>query len=169
MQAGMMTNAKDLAAAYHYRAQRMRTTMRESNKHNARMLKRKAREYSGLTCHSLADLRRMGHPYATRAPNPPHPAYMIHIQSGGFRAKWYARTRVRGDDYILEFGNASGELAEWLERGTTKMIPRPIMATIIRETQDEMQMTHRRAYRAALGLHGAAARSRTRKYLSGLQ
>lgn len=165
----METNAVQMAREQHWRANRLRVTLRESNQHNARALKRKAREYSGLRCHSLADLAAMGHPYSRKYPRPPHPSHLIHVQSGGFIAKWFARTKVVGDDYRLEFGNASGALAGWLEHGTRKMIPRPIMRVIIQEMRYELQVNNRRAYRSALGLHGAAARSRTRKFLAGLQ
>lgn len=163
----MTTNAREMGAKQHWRIARLRTTLRESNKYNARLLKKRAREYSNLRCHSLADLRRMGHPYATRDPAPPHWPY-IHTQSGKFLAKWYSRTSARGNDFTIEFGNASGKLAVWLEEGTKKMISRPIMARIIREMRPELQLNNRRAYRSALGLHGAAARSRVRKFLSGL-
>jgi len=168
MRFDMETNATDMARLQHWRKARLRTTLRESNKFNAKLLKKKALEYSNLRCHSLADLARMGHPYAERDPAPPHWPYLIHVQSGEFRSKWFSRTKVRGDDYLLEFGNSSYK-ADWLEHGTTKMIPRPIMRTIIREMEDELKLNNRRAYRSALGLHGAAARSRVRKYLSGLQ
>ncbi|GAH78443.1 unnamed protein product, partial [marine sediment metagenome] len=41
-----------------------------------------------LTCHSLADLARMGHPYGRKHLNNPHsPYYQVHMQSGAMRGR----------------------------------------------------------------------------------
>ncbi|HUW34650.1 MAG TPA: hypothetical protein VM223_23830 [Planctomycetota bacterium] len=164
----LQSNAKDIAVSNHWRAKRVLTTLRESNKANARLLKKAVREQAGLTDHSLDDLRRMGHPYAKRAPNPPHPPQMIHAQSGGYRRAFFARTSARGNDFFIEFGNTAEPLATWLEYGTKKMIERAPLRYLRMKMAPEMQLNNRRAYRSALGLHGAAARSRARKYMKTL-
>jgi len=164
----MTTNATELGRTNHWRRNRLLVTLHESNKANARILKRGAQEITSLTCHSLADLRRMGHPYATRAPNPPHEVHLIHSHRGAFLRGWYSRTTRHGDDFVINFGNQQTELLMWLETGTVKMIRRGPMTWIVKEKTPELQLNNRRAYRSALGLHGAAARSRARKYVSGL-
>lgn len=165
----METNAADLARRNHWRAQRVRTTLHEANKLNAKLLKQKAREDSSLTDHSLADLARMGHPYAKRAPNPPHPPYMVHRQTGKYIAGFFSRTGQRGDTWFIEFGNNADPVTTWLEGGTKKMIPRRTVAHTLDVMRRELQLNNRRAYQSAIGLHGAAAASRARAYLRGLQ
>jgi len=172
------TNATDLARRNHWRAQRVRDTLKASVAHNAEVMLAEARKLSGLTDHSLADLARMGHPYAKRRPNPPHPPYMIHKQRGNFYKRWYAKQFRRGDDFGFELGNTARTsrgraLLPLLQNGTRKMIPRPILtqlnpwytkSNVVRE----MELNTRRAYRAAVALHGAAATSRAGSYLSKL-
>lgn len=171
-------NAQDIARRNHWRAERLRATMKASTQHNADRMLEEARKLSGLTDHSLADLRRMGHPYAKRAPNPPHNPYLIHKQRGNFQKRWYAKVFHRGDDYGFELGNTARTrnglaLLPLLQNGTRKMIPRPILtelnpphrkSNVVRE----MELNTRRAYRAAVALHGAAATSRAGAYLSKL-
>lgn len=165
----METNAADLARQNHWRAQRVRTTLHEANKLNAKLLKQKARENASLTDHSLRDLARMGHPYAKRAPNPPHPPWLIHKQTGKYLAGFYSRTGRRGETWFIEFGNNAEPVAGYLEDGTTKMIARYPVFQVLAEMRSTLQLNNRRAYQSAIGLHGAAAASRARAYLRGLQ
>ena len=172
------SNAGELARRNHWRAQRVRSTMQASAKHNADLMLAKAREYSSLTDHSLADLRAMGHPYAKRRPNPPHAPYLIHKQRGNFNRRWYAKTFRRGDDFGFELGNTARTskgraLLPLLQSGTKKMIPRPILTELNpphrkSDVVREMELNTRRAYHAAVALHGAAATSRAGAYLSKL-
>jgi len=173
------SNATDLARANHWRAQRVRDTHKASMEHNAAYILAAAQEASGLTDHSLAQLAAMGHPYAKRAPNPPHPPYLIHTQRGNFKARWYARVKRSGDDFTIEVGNTARTrngltLLPLLEKGTKKMIPRPILSQWLMPTHrrsqfvDEMALNNRRAYRSAVALHGAAATSRAGAYLGKL-
>lgn len=171
-------NAAELARRNHWRAQRVRDTMKASTQHNADLMLAEARKLSSLTDHSLRDLARMGHPYARRAPNPPHAPYLIHKQRGNFNKRWYAKVFHRGDDFGFELGNTartrSGKaLLPLLQGGTNKMIPRPILTELNHPHRKsnivrEMELNTRRAYRAAVALHGAAATSRAGAYLSKL-
>lgn len=174
----METNAKDMARQYHWRAERVRMTLQAAAKTNGELLVNRARALSSFNCHTLRHLRRMGHPYAVRDPRPPHPPYMIHSQSGRFRDRWQSDVVARGDNVEVRLVNRTRTrnkglaLLGLLEEGTTKMIPRPIMAEVVRQLTDEMQLNNRRAYRAAVtggNLHGAAARSRAGAYLAGIR
>jgi hypothetical protein len=49
------------------------------------------------------------------------------------------------------------------------MIPRGVLSYVIRSKKREIELNIRRAYRASMGLHGAAARSRAYAYLAGLE
>ena len=173
------SNAVDLARVNHWRAQRMRSTMKASTEANANLMLDAAREASSLSDHSLQDLARIGHPYARRRPFPPHPPWLIHTQRGNFLKRWYARTFQRGDDFGFELGNTARTrngrtLLPLLEGGTKKMIPRPILSQWLnpahRKSQfvRKMELNNRRAYQAAVALHGAAATSRAGAYLRKL-
>jgi hypothetical protein len=175
---GFRSNAKDMARQYHWRQARVRMTLQAAAQVNGEILVRRAVALSSFTCHTLGDLRRMGYPYAVREPRPPHPPYMIHSQSGGFRSKWASRTRAQGDNIDVLLSNAARTkgrglaLMALLVDGTKTMIPRPIIAEVARQCADEMQLNNRRAYRAAVAggnLHGAAARSKAGAYLRGLE
>lgn len=166
-------NAKDFAREYHWRAERARMTLQSAAQYNAALLVAKAQEFSSSDCHTLADLRRMGHPYAKRAPNPPHPIYMIHKQRGRFFAAWYSKVVNTPDGVQVILGNTARvrgwSLLGLLDKGTKLMIARLIMPYTLAAVRKEMELNNRRAYRSAVGLHGAAARSRASAYLAGLK
>ena len=62
-------------------------SIRSINK-STKTLFRKVSGNISLTCHSLADLAAMGHPYAVAHLNNPHsPYYQVHMQSGQMRAR----------------------------------------------------------------------------------
>jgi hypothetical protein len=175
------TNAADLARTNHWRAQRMRDTLKAAQDVNAALLLDAAQVMSGLTDHSLADLAAMGHPYSRRRPNPPHPPHLIHRQRGVFYRNWRSVVKRTGDDFTVTLLNRS-RVGRWsllalLQHGTDKMIPRPILSNVVtsptigapNRLERTMALNNRRAYQAAMGLHGAAATSRAGKYLRGLE
>ena len=56
---------------------------------------RKVSDNISLTCHNLADLAAMGHPYAIHHLNNPHsPYYQVHMQSGDMRRALTSDTAV---------------------------------------------------------------------------
>jgi hypothetical protein len=78
-----------------------------------------------------------------------------------------------GDNIDLVLGNTA-RVGHWsllglLEGGTKLMIARHIMLYVLAARRREMELNNRRAYRSALGLHGAAARSRAAATLAGLK
>lgn len=102
------------------------------------------------------ELRRRGHPYATRhgplgnvAMQPAGGPGVINVQSGTFRSAWTAdRPRVTdGGRTISGRVSNQSEVADILKEGTPVMIPRPIerdleqigVVLLEREVQDAMR------------------------------
>lgn len=82
--------------------------------------------------YSLADLRRMGHPYARRRPRPPLPPGVINVQSGLFRRSWHVEAHLRGARMEVSIENRA-PYARYLLEGTRRMIPRPYEEALRRE------------------------------------
>lgn len=130
-----------------------------------------AQEYSSLTDHSLRDLARMGHPYATRhqavremgglrskghpwrvmsstaRAGLPHAAFLIHQQSGRFLGSWTKTVRHSPDGGFGYIANAT-PYAAWLEGGTSKMIARPILTQVAAIVESKHQQIYNRARKA---------------------
>jgi hypothetical protein len=87
--------------------------------------------------YTSAMLRRMGHPYAKRAPNPPLPAYMINVQSGKFRDSWRCEVKRVGQQVTLVVTN-DAPYAGYLFRGTRLMIERPILVELKKRVEPRL-------------------------------
>lgn len=76
---------------------------------------------------TLAQLRKMGHPYARRAPGALDPA-VINVQSGRFRQDWQADVPRMGDPGDVVRGRISNQspVADYLQYGTRYMVARPV-------------------------------------------
>jgi len=104
------------------------------------------------TCHSLADLAAMGHPYAIAHLNNPHsPYYQVHMQSGQMRAR--LTSEVATDTQEVRGGvGFTGEAEESLKAprsthsylrcvifGTRLMVSRDFLNGSLREVKTEIQ------------------------------
>lgn len=120
----------------------------ESNK----ILFRRVSDNISLTCHSLADLVRMGHPYARKHLNNPHsPYYQIHMQSGNMRARLKQEVvsdsrEIRGgvgytqeDEGALRAPGSSHSYLRCVIFGTEHMISRDFLSGSLSEIKDEVQ------------------------------
>jgi hypothetical protein len=87
--------------------------------------------------HSLAVLAAMGHPYATRHPDPPHADPIIHQQTGAYVRAMRVTPPVGTPGEIIEGridmngDPAMKQLDRWLQEGTMKMIARPWMKDVM--------------------------------------
>ncbi len=90
-----------------------------------------------LTCHSLAKLREMGHPYAVRDPHNPHnPPYLVHKQEGNLIASLYSESvETTG---IVGVDEGSAPYARFIITGTSKMIPRDFLGGSLFEKRDQI-------------------------------
>lgn len=97
---------------------------------------------------STAQLRRMGHPYARRAPTSPNPQ-VINVQRGAFRAGWTGDgPTVTAGGVVSRIYNTSGEAKYLL--GTRTAIARPIREAIIKAVQPDRIKRLNRAVRQAV-------------------
>lgn len=88
-----------------------------------------------LRDHSLDDLRKLGHPYATRSPQDIHdPIFQIHEQSGNLlQSKTSGVDGADIDSGVLrasawvKLDDSLAPYAAFIVYGTSKMIPRPVL------------------------------------------
>jgi HK97 gp10 family phage protein len=99
--------------------------------------------YASLKDHSLADLAKMGHPYARKdskkstdsvsiikyKDSGPHPDYMVHAQSGNLAGNIKKKSGLMGNKAIAAVGvyEADVPYIKYLIFGTSKMRPRPFL------------------------------------------
>lgn len=130
----ILYNLKVLDAEFHAAAER-------GIRQGAIIYYNKLRQHTTKRCHSLADLRRLGHPYSRRHGKhgrlPGHGYWwQIHRQHGQLDKALYMRGRVTGESigfgvsafrgYIdVGFDPAMAEEANYVILGTEKMIARP--------------------------------------------
>lgn len=117
-------------------------------------------------------LTKMGHPYARR-----HLSYLfgnrsnggtrkvyglgrvgagfparINAQRGLFRHGWKVRQQKRGGDEVLTLLNLSPD-ARWLtQKGTRKMIGRPVLQAIVRDIRKRTKRLYKDAFKKAMKL-----------------
>jgi len=119
---------------------------------SVRTLFRKVSSNISLTCHSLADLAAMGHPYAIAHLNNPHsPYYQVHMQSGHMRARLTSDTAIDTQEIRGGVG-FTGEAEESLKApgsthsylrcvifGTHLMVSRYFLTGSLDEVKDQIQ------------------------------
>ena len=120
-----------------------------------RSVKTLFRKVSGnisLTCHSLADLAAMGHPYAVAHLNNPHsPYYQVHMQSGQMRGRLTSEVAANTQEVRGGVGY-TGEAEESLKApgsahsylrcvifGTEHMVSRDFLSGSLGEVKAEIQ------------------------------
>jgi len=115
-------------------------------------LNRKVVSNINLTCHSLAELARMGHPYGRKHLNNPHsPYYQVHMQSGAMRGRLKQEVvsdsrEIRGgvgytqeDEQALRAPGSSHSYLRCIIFGTEHMINRDFLNGSLNEVKDEIK------------------------------
>jgi hypothetical protein len=120
---------KEIAVTLRRRALQMEREVRATEAETAREALKIARLLSsGL--YTLARLRRMGHPYAAARPQPPQNRAIINAQTGTFFRSWKIRgPRKTARGIVTKLVNDSS-VGPLLVKGTSRMIPRPIVDAI---------------------------------------
>ncbi len=138
------------AQALQRKADAIQQQVRDAEAQSARDLLRIARAQSSGPL-STAQLRMLGHPYARRRPRPPFSAAIINVQSGRFKAGWRVIGPSSSSGGIRSrLVNVSPE-ARWMtERGTSRMIGRPVMRAIAQRERGLRQRRLARAVRQGL-------------------
>jgi hypothetical protein len=85
--------------------------------------------------YTLQELASMGHPYATRAPNPPMHPGEINLQSGEFESAWQEGAPVGGAGGMKTTARNTASYSGYLDRGTKRMIERPLTALVEQEVE----------------------------------
>lgn len=99
------------------------------------------------------DLRRMGHPFARRAPQSPVDASKINIGEGTFSREWQQEGVVSSDSGTEGSAYNNSESAKWLAtggKGRSKMVERPIVEAVKQEIQAPRKERLERAYKDVL-------------------
>lgn len=115
-----------------------------------KILDDKVTENISHTDHSLADLRKLDHPYATRHGEQGikihDPYWLVHNQSGELlKAKVSGIVEASWDFGQLKAGayvglsEAEAEHASYVIWGTSKMIPRPVLQGSLDQVKDEIK------------------------------
>lgn len=119
---------------------------------STKTLNRKVVSNINLTCHSLAELARMGHPYARKHLNNPHsPYYQVHMQSGAMRGRLKQEVvsdsrEIRGgvgytqeDEQALRAPASSHSYLRCIIFGTEHMVGRDFLNGSLGEIKDEIK------------------------------
>ncbi len=147
MSARITTNAGVLAGRLRVRSQQYVKEVREAQKENGDLLLRKCKQFTNQRFFSTSQLRRMGHPYATRDPRPPVRPHILNRQSGALHERWKVNVRNYPDGVTVSVVNTAPYAKYMTEDGTTKMIGRPVLEEALRRTQAQRSRNLRNARR----------------------
>lgn len=123
---------------------------------------KKCRALSAVQYASTRDLKRMGHPYATRhfttggagARNAlPAPAKFINRQRGRLFTGWLLQIQQLADAIAIRITNSAPYFI-YLHFGTRKMIARPILSAALALAERERQSRYERAQKRIHGYGG---------------
>jgi len=138
------SNANRLAVGMERRADDYVKEVYAAVKGNTRLVYIKARQFSQRRFASLADLRRMGHPYAAKHPGRlPVRAHIINKQLGKFHRSWHWNFIVGNNFAKGTIWNAA-KYAKFMLR-TEYMIERPILKEALARTKSQREGNIRRA------------------------
>lgn len=130
------SNANRLAAGMERRSDNYLKEVREAVKKNTKVVYTKARQFSQRRFASIADLRRMGHPYSRLRPGRlPVAAHIINRQLGKFHRSWHWNFIVGNDLFKGTVWNAA-KYAKFM-LGTKYMIERPVLQEALKRTKSE--------------------------------
>jgi hypothetical protein len=160
MRARVTSNANVVAREWMARSRRVMPAYRQAATRFGKEWLDQAHKYTMRRYASLAELRRMGHPYAKRIWKPrggkarfqkgqsglPAPAYYINRQSGTVNRSWQRRVQTEANVIAIYLWNEAAWFIH-LHFGTKFMIARPMMATaakVQRKKLDELLAAARR-------------------------
>ena len=151
----IVTNAGNLSARTRARSRLYAEQIVQAQIDNAKLVETKAKQFSQTRYFSLPQLRRMGHPYAKRAPAPPVRPHVINRQSGKFYQS-FKRAVIRNADGVYTSVYNTAPWARYLQAaGTKKMIGRPVMEEALARTKAQrdrnLANARRRGYRERTG------------------
>ncbi len=147
MKPRITTTAGVLAARLRVKSEQYVKEVRAAQAENGTVLMRKARQFTAQRFYSTKQLRRMGHPYAKRAPRPPVKPHILNRQNGLLHQSWKVNTRRYSDGVTVSVVNMAPYAKYMTADGTTKMIGRPVLEEALKRTKDERTRNLRNARR----------------------
>lgn len=147
MKTRITTTAGVLAGRLRVQSQQYVKEVRAAQVTNGELLLRKVKQFTNQRFYSTAQLRRMGHPYATRAPRPPVKPHILNRQNGLLYQSWKVNVRNYPDGATVSVVNTAPYAVYMTAAGTTKMIGRPVLDEALRRTQEERTRNLRNARR----------------------
>lgn len=150
----MANDLAELRRAYRSYVNNLMREMEAATEDAAENLLDRIKELTGLTDHSLDDLRRLGHPYAKRHSlgSGPHPDYEVHNQEGDLQESLRVEHEGvwRGGQIASDI-HSDAEHTWHLLQGTDIMRPRDFASAAILQGIGEIESRYRQAFRAAGG------------------
>jgi hypothetical protein len=144
-------SARDAATYFRTLEARLKSAVIKAETESAREAMAVAVEQTSGTI-STRQLRRMGHPYARRAPQTPVDPGQSNDQGGGVPQSWRMEIRFLSDGVEARIVNSHPD-ARWLKRagrGNSKSVARPIVAAVLQRIRASRKTRLREAIRAAL-------------------
>ncbi len=125
--------------------------------HAATVVYEEMRAETSLTDHSLAQLRKLGHPYRQgAAQGQPHPDWLVHMQEGTLQ-EGLTRSPVQETATSAQVEINSAAPHTWfLLLGTRRMRPRDFVSASLITTQKATSAIYEYYFKAALDTQGAS-------------
>jgi hypothetical protein len=149
----MTGNGRQLGDYFKAASARLPQEMMRAEEDNARTALNTILRYSSGEI-SAAELRLLGHPYGIGRTPPQDPA-IINVQTEEFVNSWHQDgPRVQQDGSITTVFENTSEHAKYLELGTSRMIPRPLVEAVVAEVEPIVNARRDEAFSRALEAGG---------------
>lgn len=126
------SNANKLADTMRQHGRDVPRAYADADKKYAKDVVKKARQFTQTEFYTLAELRDMGHPYATRNPRPPMRPHVLSAHSRELHGSWAWNFGWTGDGWRVTVYNSAPH-AKYM-RGTKYMIARPVLEEAFKRT-----------------------------------
>lgn len=134
----------------------LRRTARTAVEKATKVADAQFRKNISLSCHSQKDLAALDHPYAARhgaTGRPIHsPYWLVHRQTGGLLSQVRDILVIETAGSVVgNFGFEIADLPLWIVTGTSKMIPRPVVAGSLTQVKDQVMATIVQTFKSRYG------------------
>lgn len=128
--------------------------MDEATEQAIKTVYEKLLENISLTCHTLLDLKALGHPYSKENPQEIHqPAWLVHLQAGDLiEAVEIVRKKDSHGDVTVDIGIDEDKAphAKWIIFGTSKMVSRDFVTGTFEQCETTLEKFYIQAHANAI-------------------